>query len=166
MASPEPEVDTGAVIRHGVRALVIDVGDRVLLFVSRDDAGRAFWYTPGGGCEPGETAEETLRRELQEETGLVGVEIGPELWRRRGPAAWGGVTYDCRERWFLVRVAAFEPDTSGFTALEERSIVAHRWWTVAELAATPERLFPSNLDELVRALLRDGPPKHPVDLLS
>lgn len=112
----------------------------MLLFASKDDEGRFFWVTPGGGSERGETAEETARRELRKETGLVDIELGPELWRRRGRASWGGVAYDCREHWFLARVAAFQLDTDGFTELERHLIVGHRWWTVDDLAAATDRL--------------------------
>ena len=46
--------DRVPVVRPGVRVLVIDDVDRVLLFASIDDAGQRFWYPPGGGSEPGE----------------------------------------------------------------------------------------------------------------
>lgn len=38
-----------------------------------------FWTFPGGRAEIGETSEETLRREMQEELG-VEVTVGPLLW--------------------------------------------------------------------------------------
>lgn len=152
------------VVRHAVRVLVIDPLDRVLLFASKDDGGRTFWVPPGGGGEPGETVEETARRELREETGLAEVRLEAEIWRRRHIVAWGGVTYDARERWFLARPAAFTVETDGLTDLERRTIVEHRWWTVDELRAATDRLVPTNLAELVAGLLRDGPPTRPVDV--
>ena len=50
----------------GARAALID-GDRVLLLRHTYMPG---WHFPGGGVEPGETAEEAARRETEEETGL------------------------------------------------------------------------------------------------
>ena len=158
------QLDDGIRVHLGARVLVIDAADRVLLFTSEDDAGRSFWYPPGGGSDPGETAEDTAQRELREETGLRDVEFAAEIWQRRGVASWGGVTYDCHERWFLARVAECRIDTAGCTEQERRSIAGHRWWTVDELAATTDRLVPDNLAELVRGLLRDGPPEQPIDL--
>jgi ADP-ribose pyrophosphatase YjhB (NUDIX family) len=164
MDDPAGRRDGEPVVRPGARVVVIDAAGRVLLFACTGDDGRRFWVPPGGGCEPGEKPEETARRELREETGLTDVAIACELGRRRAVASWGGVTYDSRERWILVRVAAFEPAPSGLSVEERAAIDDHRWWTVEELEATPDRLVPGRLAELDRGWLRDGPPDRPIDL--
>lgn len=50
----------------GVGAVVTDDQDRVLLIREHDR-----WQTPGGEVEPGETHAQALRREVEEETGLL-----------------------------------------------------------------------------------------------
>ncbi|MBB4696075.1 NUDIX domain-containing protein [Paractinoplanes abujensis] len=56
------------------RAAAVIVRDGRVLMVherSRRSGGGEWWTLPGGGLEPGETAEEAVRREVFEETGLV-----------------------------------------------------------------------------------------------
>src|SRR5437899_12159923 len=59
------------IFRIGVFALIFDDQGRVLLAHRRDID---WWNLPGGGMEARETVDETLRRKVYEETGLV-VEI-------------------------------------------------------------------------------------------
>lgn len=54
-------------ILPGAAVLALDPDGRILL-QRRTDSG--LWGTPGGMMEPGESIEETARRELREETGL------------------------------------------------------------------------------------------------
>lgn len=151
-------------VRPTVRVLVVDDADRVLLMRSRS----GFWFPPGGGIEPGETARQAARRELHEELGLdVGHDgVGRCVWLRRHVLPH----FDLRERWYLHRVGALELDHSGWTPLEVETIDAVRWWTLDELAAerrevlTPRdiaRLLPELL-ELDRAGLLEGRPPQQV----
>jgi 8-oxo-dGTP diphosphatase len=55
----------------GVGVLVVRDG-KVLMGRRTSPHGRGTWSPPGGKAEPDETPEETARRELVEETGLVG----------------------------------------------------------------------------------------------
>ena len=152
--------------RPGVRALVLDDDDRILLFrhPAANDAGR--WLCPGGALEAGESDVEALRRELREEL-HVDPEVGPWLWTRRHVWAWNGTAYDTTERIALVRVDAqsVRPDPSDslfFGGVEQG--FEHGWWTVEELESTADVFSPRHLPALVAELLRDGPPKAPIDV--
>jgi 8-oxo-dGTP diphosphatase len=46
--------------------------NRILMVEQLNEAGRVVWTLPGGGVEPGETAELAAIRELAEETSLQG----------------------------------------------------------------------------------------------
>jgi 8-oxo-dGTP pyrophosphatase MutT (NUDIX family) len=152
------------VVRPTVRVLLLaDDGPatRVLLMQAVD----GYWFPPGGGLEPGETHRQAAHRELAEETGRTGIELGPHIWNRRDVFAWRGAMLDVRERWYLARVPeVFDLDVGGWTAEERVDIIDHRWWTLAELAAATEPLVPHDLATLLPDLLRDGIPPAPVEV--
>ena len=143
---------SGLPLRDAVRAVVLGTDGRTLL-MRYSDAYGAWWASPGGGLEPGESDEHALRRELREECGLGDVEIGPLLWRRRhwfaDMAGWGGQ----REGHYLVRTEPFEPAPEIDLAAEHVDDI--RWFALGELWAVVTA--PRRLAELLRDLLELGP---------
>ncbi|MGH8893049.1 MAG: NUDIX hydrolase, partial [Actinomycetes bacterium] len=146
--------------RRAARVLLLDDDDRLLLFCGVDPhlPDARFWFTPGGGVEAGESLADAARRELSEETGCTDVLLGPPVWVRRADFEFEGERVQADETFFLARVPAWEVDTSGFTDLEQRAVLWHRWWTVDELRATGETIYPASLARHLGDLLRDGPP--------
>ena len=135
-------------LRPSVRGLVVDEEGRTLLFRYGNEYGM-WWVTPGGGQEPGESDEQTLRRELREECGLRDFELGPLLWtfeiRGLEEPGHGGATH----RTYLVRVPAFENAPELDPGLEGSH--EQRWFRVEELAGVATR--PDDLVERLQQLL-------------
>jgi len=63
-----------------------------------------------------------------------------------------------------VRTPAFTPRPAfSWEQLNAEYLFELRWWTPAELEEAEETFAPRRLPELVRSLLRDGPPAEPID---
>jgi double-stranded uracil-DNA glycosylase len=123
--------ESGLPRRENVRAAVIDGRGRTLLLRYADEYGD-WWVTPGGGREPGEDDEQTVRRELREEVGLAEFEIGPMLWELEGWTLDEPGFGSFLSRVYLVRVDHFEPPHLT-EALELR------WFSPAELVKVSTR---------------------------
>jgi TDG/mug DNA glycosylase family protein len=151
-------------LRTGVRAIVLDPEDRVLL-VEFGEFGGGFWATPGGGVEPGESDEEVLVRELAEECGIREYQLGPLVWTRShrfpGMREHGGQ----EERLYLVRVGRVEPEPElSREELRAEGVTDVRWWTLDELEASGQAFAPRRLPQLLRALVAHGPRSDPIDV--
>lgn len=160
----------GLRFRRAARVLLLDADDRLLLVRGHDvdQPERSWWFTVGGGIDPGESARAAAVRELREETGLVlgdGALVGPVLTRS---AIFDFYAEHCRqdEEFFLARVDhALDPASiarDGWTEVELDVLDELRWWHLDDLAAETREVFPEGLADLVRPLLGgwDGVTRH------
>ncbi|HYQ88493.1 MAG TPA: NUDIX domain-containing protein [Candidatus Binatia bacterium] len=162
---PEPTASAPTRRRECVRALILSPApDPTVLLIHLVLPDRNFWITPGGGISPGESQREALTRELQEELGRGGFEIGPHIWTRDGMYRWRGEMVSEREYFYLVRSDRFVADSSGNPVPHERELLAEfKWWPVGELPARSGHFVPMSLGALVASLLKNGPPPRPID---
>jgi 8-oxo-dGTP pyrophosphatase MutT (NUDIX family) len=135
--------------RPAARILLVDERNRVLLFRFTAGDRPPFWATPGGAVDPGESFEAAARRELREETGLdrdCGAEVHARTVRF---TTLEDVRVIADERYFLVRTAGFDLDTSAHTELERRVMQTHRWFDRGELDDWPELIFPEDIVDIL-----------------
>lgn len=139
MESPNPELShkpAGPALRFVAAALIVRGGE-VLICQRRPDQPMALqWEFPGGKIEQGESAEQALVRELNEELG-IDAKVGPLVTRIRHNYRHGGAV---DLQFFAVRE---------FTGELENRIFAQLKWT--KLEELPEYDFlPAD-----RGLIRD-----------
>ncbi len=117
----------------GVRGLVVDAGERVFLVRHSYVAG---WHLPGGGVEPGETAQAALIRELAEEGNLIVT----------GPLQWHGLFFNRlvsnRDHVAVFLVGSFRQDGARIADMEilEADFFARDRLPQATTPATRRRL--------------------------
>jgi 8-oxo-dGTP diphosphatase len=140
-------------LRSAARLIVIDEGGRVLLFRHVVGHDKEFWATPGGGLEPGETAEQAARREAAEELGAREVELA-QLWTGHSELLFARQRISQTETFFQVlgHPAILGPEVAETHRRE--GIVEVRWWSVEEIDRAEEPLFPVDLGDRVRQHVR------------
>ena len=144
----------GVIDRRAARVLLLDPAGRVLLLRGCDTARpeHRYWFTVGGGLEPGESLIAAAVRETFEETGLrlrAADLVGP-VRSDRVHFPFDGRWYEQEQSFFVARTVPFTIDQSHLDDYEVRSVDEARWWTADELAATEERFYPADLVELLR----------------
>lgn len=157
--------DRGSPVRRVAARVVLVADDDAVFLISARDPGttdaREFWFTPGGGLEPGETLEEAARREIHEEIGQTLGDLGPVVWERSTTFNFDGSTIVQAESFFVVRTTRFDAHRIAWTDIESRSTTGWRWWPHSELVGSDFPVHPPDLGELVALWLREGPSETP-----
>jgi len=148
------------VLRRAGRVLPIDSRGRVLLLRGFDpaDPGHPFWFTVGGGADPGESLAEAAARELREEVGIAAdaASLGDPVWRRVARFGFDGTRYQQEEEYFLVQVGSCEVSLDGMEDVEKQTVTGYRWCSADDIESLGEPVAPADLPRILRALTTPG----------
>ncbi|MDR7008988.1 bifunctional GNAT family N-acetyltransferase/NUDIX hydrolase [Paraburkholderia strydomiana] len=127
---------------------------RVLLFrfahKSGPLAGKAYWATPGGGVEHGETFADAAIRELREETGIRKARLSQPVGRRELLLQLpDGEDVFAVEQYFVVDTDTESISRDSWTADEKDVMADHQWWSREELSSTTETIYPEGLVQML-----------------
>jgi ADP-ribose pyrophosphatase YjhB (NUDIX family) len=132
--------------------IVLDVLGRVLLFRHARQSGRNFWAPPGGGVEDDETFEHAASREAFEELGAANVQLR-FLWENTVDFVHIGRPVRQREQFFLASgITQTAPAAEVAEVRAREGILEARWWTLTELDAATDAVFPEDLVARLRAV--------------
>jgi 8-oxo-dGTP diphosphatase len=119
-------------------ALVVDDDGRVLLARRVGDPGAGMWDLPGGFVEEGESALESLRRELEEETGAA---IEPREFLTGLPDRYGADGVYTINFYWLARIRSGNPSPSD-------DVAELRWFAADDLPGEEEFAFRNTVEAL------------------
>jgi mutator protein MutT len=120
--------DSGpAIVRHGAVAVIIRQGRLLLIRRSQQVVAPGMYCFPGGGIEPGETQQQAVVRELQEELGCT---VKPKQWLWESVSPWG-----VHLAWWLSDLDEAHPITPNPLEVE-----SFHWFTLDELKTLPNQL--------------------------
>lgn len=143
--------------RRTARVLLFDPQGRILLLKGRlpsDPDAPAWWFTVGGGVETGETLEQAARREILEETGFEVAGVSEVLWRAEQVFSdRKGRPILIKEAFMVAHCEGGEPSRAGWVALEREFVDDIRWWSLVDLAQTPDPIHPPDLVRRVADLI-------------
>lgn len=148
--------DGGVIDRRAARVLLLDPDCRVLMLHGWDPARpeHTYWFTVGGGLEPGETLHDAALREAFEETGvrLEAADLVGPVRTDTVSFPFNGQVLAQEQAFFVARSERTEVDLSRLNELEQGCIDEARWWSADDLARTEERFYPPDLPDLLRAV--------------
>lgn len=135
----------------GIKGLIKnDDGEILLLQVNpkKLGAGQNYWDLPGGRVQQGQTPLETLKREIEEETGLAklsGIEhVGMVPANIRIPAGEGSIG---------LILSIYECDVPGDAKIKlSDEHIASKWLAPAEAAKLLEIKYPKDFCDIVAGL--------------
>ena len=129
-----------------------------------------YWFTIGGGVEPGETVNEAGIRELREEVGILlpADQLGAPVATNTIEFEWGGCPIIQHQTFFAVGVDAVDVTFANQEQLELETISAHGWWYRDELEATGQAAHVTIPDCCGRRPTRSpcAAPPEPASLIS
>jgi ADP-ribose pyrophosphatase YjhB (NUDIX family) len=148
-------------MREAARALILDDAENVLL-VQFGLPGGNLWALPGGGLEEGESHADAVRRELAEEVGILPRVLDGPIWDRQVTDDPAFPVFAQHEFYFLCRDYETSAPLFSIEQLRAESIIATRWWSLNEIAASPNLFAPSRLTHLIEDLVAHGTPARPI----
>lgn len=130
--------------RFNYRIVGVAIHDGTVLLHRAGD--EPFWTLPGGRAEMGEPAEQTIRREMQEELS-TGVDVVRLLWLVENFFDYDNLSYHELALYFLIR---FPPNSTPLTqnAFESRdgdTRLQFKWFPIHEPTLISLPLLPSFL---------------------
>lgn len=147
--------DVTTTYRQTARVIPVSPQGRALLLRGHDPLRpeAPYWFSIGGGIEPGETAGEAAKRELLEETGIESsvAALGESFHQGTHTYTFNDADFQATSVFFALALPE-EVDARPAASNPGEIITGSRWWDPEALARAP--LSNRELPEIVRSAIR------------
>ena len=110
-----------------------------------------YWFTVGGGIDPGEDERQAGVREALEEVGLElrTDELAGPFAREHISFVFGGRHIDQEQAFYVAVVPRSDVEFIGLDGVERDTTIDVQWLPIGGLAALPEPVKPAHLVEII-----------------
>jgi|DEB0MinimDraft_10_1074344.scaffolds.fasta_scaffold01489_12 8-oxo-dGTP pyrophosphatase MutT (NUDIX family) len=153
--------------RPAARVVLLDRDGRILLIRAEDpiDPYKPDWLEiPGGGMGWNEDSGQAALRELHEETGIPGVEMGPCVWVQQTQYQFAGYHFESDDRIHVAWCDGGAYNPQGLEALEAAAFLGADWWSLEDLLADQTPTVPVLLRDHLPGLVAGDLPTEPIDI--
>lgn len=131
------------VYRVSIKAYITDEQGRIFVVRENDKNGDSWWGLPGGGLDHGETPEDCLKREMQEELGITDVTVRDVAYTKH-------FYLDRIDSWLIWIVYKAEIQSDQFTFAD--GVTDAKFIDIEEIVSS-EDIFEKAVVEVAEALL-------------
>jgi 8-oxo-dGTP pyrophosphatase MutT (NUDIX family) len=140
--------------RQTGRVLPVDPEGRVLLLHGWDPRRpeAPFWFTIGGGAEPGESLRDAAAREMREEVGISvdPLRLGEPIAQNTVEFSWAGYQIVQEQTFYAVLVESADVSLDGLDDWERATTDGYAWLSAEDLGPDKPPADPG-LPDLIRA---------------
>lgn len=139
--------------RNSSRAIVLNGKNEIFLFQYIFDYfkdGNIVWITPGGGIEPGENYEDALKREINEEMGILLKEVPQSSYYRKATYTLkNGENVIAHELFYVIHIENMDLNFRGWTESEKLRMKKGKWWSREEIEKSADEFFSKDILSLI-----------------
>jgi ADP-ribose pyrophosphatase YjhB (NUDIX family) len=163
-----------AAVRNSVKIVLLNRENKVLL-MSTDDKGikgsdgiynGRFWQLIGGSVENDETLDQTIKRELFEETSIADkdVKFGPVIWRGELDLIMHDKQTHIIQQFVFARTNQRSFSLDNLTMEEKTTVRELRWFSMEDIENSKEIIYPVVLPRYLKPLIEGNIPEEPITI--
>ena len=125
-----------------------------------------FWSLVGGKIENGESDQETILREIYEETGIANKEIilGPIVWFGEIDLILNNTPTRIKQKFIIAKTKQNKFSLSNLTKHEQAIVTKLAWFSLEQIKSSKEIIYPILLPKYLPNIMAGKYPNNPLKI--